>query len=375
MKRSVWACNCPICRVMVHRVVGKVVGSTYIVKAGEKGKGKAPTNIRSEEFSKEMAEKIGNRPVEVIKLGEIREEKMQPTPQTGSGTKVLQQVAELPSLQEKAKEKEERKEEVKQVQVQIPPEVMEKISSLENEVTEIRKYIETSVEGIKATLVDLRSAIAEIDNPFNVLRKYSKTPLSEEQAEEQALGNVQKPRANLQPHYSPAALVTHHLTVQPGIPMAQQALPHQTVKSVGSVQTGEGVKGKQGEKEEGAGRRESKIDFSLYTKLAEWVNKITERVPSDVLEKLISSYVEIGVIDENIGNVLKKIVKTVNELKSLNLDINEQAKYLYELIQALGLTSSDVVKKVLPATEKAEEKMAQEFFKLVNKENEQHSKG
>lgn len=375
MKRSVWACNCPICRVMVHRVVGKVVGSTYIVKAGEKGKGKAPTNIRSKEFSKEMAEKIGNRPVEVIKLSEIREEKMQPTSQTEPGTKVVQQAAKLPSPQEEAKEEEERKEELKRVQVQIPPEIMEKISSLENEVTEIRKYIETSVEGIKATLVDLRSTIAEIDNPFNVLRKYGKTPLSEEQAEEQTLGNVQKAKANSQPtHYSPIALVTHYPTVQPSTPTTQQALPYQTVKFVGSVQTGEEVKRKQEEKED-AMRRESKINFSLYARLAEWVNKITERVPSDVLEKLISSYVEIGVIDENIGNVLKKIVKTVNELKSLNLDINEQAKYLYELIQALGLTSSDVVKKVLPATEKAEKKMAQEFFELVNKENKQHSKG
>jgi len=58
---------------MVHRVVGKVMDGTYIVKAGEKGKGKAPTNIRSKEFSKEMAEKIGSRPIEVIKLSEIQE--------------------------------------------------------------------------------------------------------------------------------------------------------------------------------------------------------------------------------------------------------------------------------------------------------------
>ena len=82
MKHSVWACNCPICRIMVHRVVGKIAGSTYVAKGKrEKIKVKSLIEARSEELSEEMSRKIGNKPVEVVKLSEVQQEKTQPVPQ------------------------------------------------------------------------------------------------------------------------------------------------------------------------------------------------------------------------------------------------------------------------------------------------------
>ena len=372
MKHSVWACNCPICRIMVHKVMGKIVGGTYVTKGRkEKIKVKSLTETRSEELSEEMSRKIGNRPVEVAKLSEVQQEKTQPTPQMQPNIRAPQQVSKPTPIQKESKKKEEEKEEVKQIQVQIPPEIVEKISSLENEVTEIKKYIKTSVEGIKATLIDLRSAVAEIDNPFNILRKYGKALLSEEQIEESSQENVQNMGVNAQP---PVLPVAQYPPIQPYTPIAHYASLHQTVKTVENTKVGESVEEKH-EKSEEVVKKEGKINFNLYTRLVEWVNKITEHVPPDVLEKLISSYVEIGVIDESIGNVLRKIVKTVNELKSLNLSVDEQAKYLHELIQALGLTNGDIAQKVIPAAKKTEEKMAQELLELMDKKDKQYSRG
>jgi len=345
---------------MVHRVMGKIVGGTYVIKGRkEKVKVKSLTEARSKELSEEMGRKIGNRPVKVVKLSETQQEKTQLAPQMQPNIQASQQISRPPPIREESKKKEEEKEEVKQVQVQIPPEIVEKISSLENEVTEIKKYIKTSVEGIKATLIDLRSAVAEIDNPFNILRKYGKALLGEEHVEESSQRNVQNMGVNAQP---------------PVLPVAHYASLHQTVKTVENTKVGESIEEKH-EKSEEVVKKEGKINFNLYIRLVEWVNKITEHVPPDVLEKLISSYVEIGVIDESIGNVLRKIVKTVNELKSLNLNIDEQAKYLHELIQALGLTNGDIAQKVIPAAKKTEEKMAQELLELMDKKDKQYSRG
>ncbi len=366
MKRRVWACNCPICKLLVHKVINRVASGGYVKNVEEKANVETVLNPYGEELTEEISKKIGNRPVEIIKLSEINQEKTQTVPQhvIPTSQQATQQTASSSSQSStgEAGEKEEReKEETKQVKVQVPSEVMEKISTLEKEVAKIKKYVKASVDGIKATLVDLRSAMAEMSNPFNILRKYADIFFGGERGKEQAsLGNVQNTKVATQQ-------VQQQLIPVVQYPVVQYALPQQSVQTVKPVEAHKEVKKEQEKSKEGREEeKKSRINLDLYIRLVEWVNKITKHVPPDVLERLISNYVDIGVIDKNIGHVLKKIIKTVNELKSLNLDVNEQAKYLQELIQALGLTNGDVIQKVLPATEKAEKKMTQELLELID---------
>lgn len=355
MPRTIWKCNCPICRLLVHKVMNKVISTSYGTVETATSLEKPTTSIfeasqtevsegEKDILSEELREKIGNKPVEIIKLSS--QEPVQ-TPQ--------------PSVQEAESEvKHDEREKIKQeTQPQVPSEVMEKISTLENEVSKIKKYVKASVDGIKATLVDLRSAMAELSNPFNILRKYADLFLESEQQNQPNIKHAQNTATQLQPTAQPIISVIHYPTSQGVLPPPNYYSSQQMVKE-------EEVKEKKENMEEK--REEGKIGLDLYIKLAEWVNKITKHIPPDTLEKLIDNYVDIGVIDKNIGTVLKKIIKTINEIKSSNLSINEQAKYLHELIQTLGLTNGDVAQKVLPATEKTEEKVTQELLELVDQE-------
>jgi len=349
MPQSVWRCNCPICRITVHKVLNKVAGGRLTVKA------KAPETVEAKptsegvaqipQLSPEMREKVGNRPVEVVKL----------TPQSPQPPPT--QIQQTPSTT-KAGGEEKKEEKKSQSQAELPPNVVEKINMLESELNKIKKYVKASIDGIKATLVDLRSAMAELSNPFNILRKYADLFSGTEQQQQQTQQPAQNPTqvaTVVQPSIQPVIPVIQYPIVQP---MQQQNAEN---KSAEEEPKKEVIQEKEERKEN------ARIDYGLYVKLAQWVNKIIDQIPPDMLEKLVDNYIDIGVIDENIGKALKKIIKTVNELRSLGLSIDEQAKYLRELVHAIGLSNGEVAEKVLPATEKAEESAAKDLLDLIDK--------
>jgi len=330
-------------------VLNKVAGGRITVKA------KATESVRTKppgeetaqipQLSPEMREKVGNRPVEVVKL----------TPQPPQTPPQIQQAP--PTTKAGGEEKKEEKEEKKpQPQVELPPNVVEKINMLESEVNKIKKYVKASIDGIKATLVDLRSAMAELSNPFNILRKYADLFGGTEQQTQQPTQNPTQAATVVQPSIQPVIPVIQYPIVQP---MQQQI---SSEKEPSKEDVAEEVKQENVEKKES-----TRIDYGLYVKLAQWVNKIIDQIPPDMLEKLVDNYIDIGVIDENIGKALKKIIKTVNELRALGLSIEEQAKYLKELVYALGLSNGEVVERVLPAAGKAEESAAKDLLDLIDK--------
>ena len=49
------------------------------------------------------------------------------------------------------------------------------------------------------------------------------------------------------------------------------------------------------------------------------------------------------------------------------MNVEEQAKFLKELVHTLGLSNREVAEKVLPATEKAEEDATKDLLDLIDK--------
>ncbi len=346
MPRNIWRCNCPICRITVHKVLNKVAGNRVVsTGVAERSHETSVVKEQTSELSPELREKIGNRPVEIVKL----------TPQpTSTQTPQPQQSTVAESKKEEKKEEEKRAEKKPQVQTELPPNIVEKINMLETEINKIKKYVRASVDGIKATLIDLRSAMAELSNPFNILRKYADLFSSTEQ-QTQTQQNTPQSSIQSQPMVQPIIPVIQYPIVQPASSQQNQ--------STEKPEDREEEK-REEEKEES---KNTRIDYSLYVKLAQWVNKIVDQVPPDVLEKLVDNYVDVGVIDENVGKALKKIIKTVNELRTLGLNVEEQAKFLKELVHTLGLSNREVAEKVLPATEKAEEDATKDLLDLIDK--------
>ncbi len=377
---DVWKCNCPICRLFVHPILRRITPSRL---GGKKGKN--------------VAELAKGRPVEVIKLSEIENKAQQnteqtptqqappptPTPpatpqggapqapapappvSTAAPTQQTQQSQEGGGEEEKKEEKEEKKQ---TVEVTVPREVLERIEVLEGEVDKIKKYVKASVEGIKATLVDLRSAMAELSNPFNILRKYADIFLSEERGggkegeEKRGNGSMQGqvppyPQVIpvIVPMQQPVSTSSNSL-VGNNVVNNQAAAGQTPVPGGGGGATKDvsnNVIPSTGDESSKEGR--VRITPDLYQKLAQWVNSMLERVSIEKFNDLIDNYVAVGVIDRDVGEVLKRIASTINDLKSAGLSIEEQARSLKELLDALGVTKEQIEVGVMKAVKKAKE--------------------
>lgn len=377
---EVWKCNCPICRLFVHPILRKLAPP----KTGGGGK-------------KNVTELAKGRPVEVVKLSEINQETQQaqennpqvippptPTPPTVNASAQGQAVGAPPATpppqapQTAANQgggggseerKEEEKEEKQTIEVTVPREVLERIEVLEGEVDKIKKYVKASVEGIKATLVDLRSAMAELSNPFNILRKYADIFLSEEKGGKEGGGSKEgngsaqsqlPPYPQIipvivpmqQPIQSTMVSNNQQLTNASGS-SGQSVIGHPLMSSKDSV----GREGGIDEDVSKLGKEESRVRITpdLYQKLAQWVNSMLEKVSIDKFMDLIDNYVAVGVIDKDVGEVLKRIASTINDLKSAGLSIDEQAKSLKELLDALGVSKEEIETGVMKAVKKAKE--------------------
>ena len=142
MGRTAWKCDCPLCRLLVYPVLGKIAAVSGRSKSGKS----------REVLSKEMAKKVEGRPIEVIKLSETeggRREELKtqtlpqppPTPQVPT-TQVVQQQPQVQQSQQpkevQAKEGSKGREETKKVEVTLPREVYERLETLENEIDKIK---------------------------------------------------------------------------------------------------------------------------------------------------------------------------------------------------------------------------------------------
>jgi len=176
---DIWACNCPLCRVLVHPILRLFISSQEMghgeppprqqagVGEGEEGVEKldsiehSKTDIggknRLSEDSRAWKREVEK---EEREEGENKQQDENMVRQSGRGW----QEQSMPSIVELAQPQEQpRQEEVKPA---IPEEVRKKIEKLENELGKLRNELKEALESITEALIDVRAAVVENVNPF-----------------------------------------------------------------------------------------------------------------------------------------------------------------------------------------------------------------
>ena len=365
---ELWRCDCPICRLTVKPVL-RILSRRYslgraqttTVESAQQKQGTQGKNIE------ELAKKY---PVQKVKVPTQSQQStetnlatpqpiQQPTTQLPQNlqtpqvqiTQQLQQTliqnqAEKPK-EEKEEKKEERKEERQQtVRVEVPKEVMERISSLETEIDKIKKYVKLSIDSIKATLVDLRSAMAELSNPFNILRKYADIFFGEEGEREKKGKGISQTEQSQQNISSPGAPLPYIPIVIPAMPQQMMSFTQQNMGQQYNINNDIGKNivenkntiGKESE-ESSVIETRPRLSFEVYEKLVLWANNVLNKIERGKFAKLIDYYVDIGVLTEDIGKALKKIVELVDELRGSGIDPKEQIRLLRDLVSGIDKTS------------------------------------
>ena len=164
-----WRCSCPICRVFVHPILRNLGGVGSDVGQVERG-GK----------SKKVEAKEGR---DVIELS--REVK---------GVEELKEIKPPPEARELRSSSEdtsinigggishnEGRVDVKapsatNVKVELPPEVMGKISELEEELGKVKELVKRGFDDLVGALVDLKSSILDLKNPLSLIGSPKSSP-------------------------------------------------------------------------------------------------------------------------------------------------------------------------------------------------------
>lgn len=128
-----WRCSCPLCRLLVHPVLRRL----------ETGQG--TNHVAELEYS---SRETANVPLEP---------EVQTLPEAP------------PQLNQQATEV--RQEPV--VEVRIPPELTERIESIEREIDKLHKEIDSLHKSMTSIAVEIKEVLSEVSNPFNALRGQS----------------------------------------------------------------------------------------------------------------------------------------------------------------------------------------------------------
>ena len=389
---DIWPCNCPICRVLVKPLVSIIarrsnLGYSFSTRVGITEPGEGMANM---ENSKDGSIQINNPdlrelaqryPVKVAKVSSGQSESLQPpieNPILANQTSQLQpNPQEFESIaQEQTEEGENEEYSPQKIQVEVPKEVLERINSLEAEVDKMKKYVKQSIDSIKATLIDLRSAMAELSNPFNILRKYADIFFgSEEEGKERSNKELKETEHQTQPVSpqiipiivpSPVPIQGNNYQQDQVLNMVQNSTSTTVTQTANSGQEETGESSGTTRKQGMTRGNSKKISIDVYEKLVDWANNVLNRIGRDKFSKLIDYYTDIGLIEEDMGNALKKIVEIVNELRSANIDPKEQVELLRELLS--GVNGS---KPSTASTEREEEKEEKESSSVVEEVKEE----
>ncbi len=274
MAGSEWPCNCVFCRLFVHPIARRFVAASH---------------ASEEQFVEEI------KPVEVSAV-------QQPVIDVNG---VKEAVAEHVSILVDSKLKE----------------FASRVDSVEEEIRKIREDFSKSVDEIKSALVDIRAAVAEATNPFNVLREYSKTRKEAPKANriiesfEQALRNIAT---------QATASEASEAGQEPGSQIDFEKVSREVVY-----------------------RGYRKLGLSGLIKLVKWVDDMLNRVPKEVIEEIAKFMKAVNVVDDEEEKIVLSVVDFVYRARKIGLKINEQIIHIYNLAKVFGVDDKEASEEIL----------------------------
>jgi len=210
--------------------------------------------------------------------------------------------------------------------------INQRIDMIENEVKNVQENFAKSLDDVRNALVDVRAALAEFMNPFNVLKSsttiQNKTDRSEIKKEFLSLFEKLLYRGGNSIATDAGEQAKGSTAVSKDIDITNIA---EAVPSLG-IEFSKGVK---------------RLGLGGIIKLMKWIDDMIDRVPRDVIEELSKFIANIGIITEEEKNVLIAIIDFVYNARKIGVKVNEQIVYIYTLAKIFGINDSEADAEIL----------------------------
>ena len=221
--------------------------------------------------------------------------------------------------------------------------------------------IKELVSALKDALVDLRTAISEITNPLNIMRRYG------EVEELQKIMKSTGKGGSLPSLPTPISASREVAEVPPtAIPQQPPTTKVQVIepKIKQEERAPEGIEGssrefmEEHEKEETSKSLEREVSRShrpialvgnmpKLIKLIKTIYMLREKLPSDILSKYVDLLSSMGFVPKEEGDVVKKLFEVIDEGMNKGLSIEDQLIVLHILTRSLDIESEELEEEVL----------------------------
>ena len=187
------------------------------------------------------------------------------------------------------------------------------------------------VEALRSALVDLRAAISELTNPFNVMRRYG------EMVELEAL---RKASEGVSEASQPAPLSSSTaMSSEPESATAERRSFNEAAEVVERVLRGEGLPIKE--------TKARAYGFPDLIKMVRMLYALRERMPSDLLGKYVEVLSAMGLLGEKEASVVKKLLDVIDDGLEKGLTVEDQILALHVLTKALGVSDERLEEEVM----------------------------
>lgn len=206
-----------------------------------------------------------------------------------------------------------------------------RIDAVEEEVKKVREDMVKSIDEVKSALVDIRAAVTEIANPFNVLRTY---------AQQGSRGTAPKPNQIIENFEK---MLTGMLKNVP-----------QESREGGENQGATSVEDIEAMSKQVVLKGYKKLGLSGLIKLVKWVDDMLNRVPKEVIEEIARFMRAVNAVDEDDERIILSVIEFVYKARKIGLKVNEQILHMYNLAKVFGIEDKEASEEVLKLTMNSE---------------------
>ncbi len=216
------------------------------------------------------------------------------------------------------------------------------VSLLQNELKAFKDSTAQSIQEIKDAIVNLRSTISEIDNPFNFMKKYAEVFGIE--ALERLDQSKIMPSSQIGEYSSESVQVTGGKKVIVTVNSeSEKSSSNKIVRNDDKKSFHDSsinaLSNKNEQQESGTPISALSIEPERIIHIIIWVNRVSSLFGKDYTSTLLDFYHSVGLIDDKIYNAMVKASELIDKSRkaNLNISIKDYIIVMIELMKVLGL--------------------------------------
>lgn len=211
--------------------------------------------------------------------------------------------------------------------------IVSQISLLQNELKMFKDHTDQSIQEIRDAIINLRSTISEIDNPFNFMKKYAEVFGID------ALEKLEQGKVLMPSQTSGSSSESVQIAGGKKVVVTVSGKDEKSEDSNKIVHESSSISDKKNTSEQESLVYVLNVEPEKIIHMMVWVNKVSSLFGKDYTLTLLDFYHSVGLIDDRIYNAMSKALELIDKSKKAGISVStkDYIVTMIELMKVLGL--------------------------------------